>query len=153
MESQRKKEQEKEQKESPLSQELKTSPKRFVFDIDGVITEPGGGTDYETARPNQMMIEVINRLYHEGHEIILLTARGYVTGIDWRAVTEEQLARWGVKYHELHFGKPNADYYVDDKMLDMKLLLELPESECKRSSETGNAGKELGKVGERCLRG
>jgi dsDNA-binding SOS-regulon protein len=28
-------------------------------------------------------------------------------------------------YHELHFGKPNADYYVDDKMLDMNDLLEL----------------------------
>ena len=32
------------------------------------------------------------------------------------------MQRWGLKYHELIFGKPNADYYIDDKMLDMKFL-------------------------------
>ena len=32
------------------------------------------------------------------------------------------MKRWGVKYHELKFGKPNADYYVDDKMLSMDRL-------------------------------
>lgn len=110
---------------------LKESPKRFVFDIDGVITEPGGGMDYETAKPNWSVIRVINRLYEQGHEIILFTARGYVTGKDWRAVTEAQLTEWGVSYGELHFGKPNADYYVDDRMLDLGLLLELEEMEQK----------------------
>lgn len=71
------------------------------------------------------MIQVINQLYEAGHEIILFTARGYVTGIDWRTITEEQLSRWGLHYHELHFGKPNADYYIDDRMLDMELLQSL----------------------------
>lgn len=98
--------------------------KRFVFDIDGVIAGFRGGLDYDSAPPNEPMIRIINKLYDMGNEIILHTARGYVTGIDWKDVTERQMKEWGVKYHELHFGKPNADYYIDDKSLDMKKLYE-----------------------------
>ncbi|HKM23106.1 MAG TPA: acylneuraminate cytidylyltransferase family protein [Lachnospiraceae bacterium] len=103
---------------------IQNGNKRFVFDIDGVIAGFRAGLDYDSAPPNEEMIRIINRLYDMGNEIILFTARGYVTGIDWYAVTEKQMKEWGLKYHELHFGKPNADYYVDDKMLDMKFLLQ-----------------------------
>ena len=68
------------------------------------------------------MIRIVNRLYDYGNEIVLFTARGYVTKIDWRKETENQMKRWGVRYHELHMGKPNADYYVDDKMLSLEFL-------------------------------
>ena len=98
--------------------------KRFVFDIDGVIAGFRGGLDYDSAPPNRPMIDIINKLYDMGNEIILHTARGYVTGINWEDVTKRQMREWGVKYHELHFGKPNADYYIDDKSLDMKKLYE-----------------------------
>ena len=30
-------------------------------------------------------------------------------------LTEEQLERWGVKYHQLFLGKPSGDIYIDDK--------------------------------------
>lgn len=99
--------------------------KRFVFDIDGVITRDGKGTDYTTALPNEPMIRIINDLYEAGNEIILFTARGYVTGIDWRETTQKQLKQWNVHYHELHFGKPNADYYVDDRMLSLNALYKM----------------------------
>ncbi len=98
--------------------------KRFVFDIDGVIAGFRKGLDYDSAPPNEPMIRIINKLYDLGNEIILHTARGYVTGIDWSEVTKKQMKDWGLKYHELHFGKPNADYYVDDKSLDMQRLLD-----------------------------
>lgn len=104
--------------------ELMLGKKRFVFDIDGVIAQLEERNHYEIAEPNIPMIHVINKLFDAGNEIILLTARGYVSGIDWRQTTEDQLNRWGLRYHELHFGKPNADYYIDDKMLDMRILLE-----------------------------
>ena len=32
-----------------------------------------------------------------------------------RPLTEQQLEEWGVKYHELLFGKPHADIFIDDK--------------------------------------
>ena len=63
-------------------------------------------------------IAIINNLYDDGHKIIYFTARGYVTGIDWEEVTRKQFKKWGVRYHELKFGKPNADIYIDDKSKD-----------------------------------
>lgn len=98
---------------------------RFVFDIDGVIAQIVKNNDYALSEPNLPMIEVINKLHQMGNRIILLTARGYTTGIDWRDITEKQLKRWGLQYDELYFGKPNADYYIDDKMLSIDSLIEL----------------------------
>ncbi len=106
---------------------ITSGQKRFVFDIDGVIAKIAVNNDYSIAEPNRIMIDIINKLYNLGNEIILLTARGYVTGIDWREITENQLKKWGLQYHELHFGKPNADYYVDDRMISMDRLIELLE--------------------------
>ena len=98
---------------------------RFVFDIDGVIAQFDPDLRYEEARPNELMIRVIRKLYEAGNTIVLHTARGYVTGLDWEEVTKKQLAAFDCPYHELHFGKPNADYYIDDKMLDMNELLQI----------------------------
>lgn len=98
---------------------------RFVFDIDGVIAQFDETLDYANAKPREEMVRVIQKLHAYGNSIVLHTARGYVTGMDWREVTEEQVKRFGVPYDELHFGKPNADYYVDDKMMDMEQLLRL----------------------------
>ncbi|MBO6015939.1 MAG: acylneuraminate cytidylyltransferase family protein [Lachnospiraceae bacterium] len=101
---------------------IKEGGKRFVFDIDGVIALKREDLSYDQAKPDERMIRIINRLYEMGNEIVLFTARGYVTGIDWREVTEKQMADWGLHYHELQMGKPNADYYVDDKMLSLAFL-------------------------------
>lgn len=98
---------------------------RFVFDIDGVIAQFDETLDYANSKPREEMVRVIQKLHAYGNSIVLHTARGYVTGMDWREVTEEQMKRFGVPYDELHFGKPNADYYVDDKMMDMEQLLRL----------------------------
>jgi hypothetical protein len=38
-------------------------------------------------------------------------------GIDWRALAEEQLAEWGVRYQTLIMGKPNADLFIDNKAI------------------------------------
>ncbi len=85
----------------------------YALDCDGVICNTQG-TDYENAIPKQENINKINTLYDEGHRIIVFTGRGTVSGIDWRQVTEKQFKEWGLKYHELIFGKPNYDIFVDD---------------------------------------
>ena len=54
-----------------------------------------------------------------GSKIILFTSRGYTSKFDWRPLTEKQLDSWGLKYHELIFGKPFADYYIDNKAIDI----------------------------------
>jgi CMP-N,N'-diacetyllegionaminic acid synthase len=104
---------------------IASGKKRLVFDIDGVIAKIQKDNNYELAEPNYPMIQLINRLYDLGNYIVLHTARGFVTGIDWSVITKEQLVSWELKYHEIYFGKPNADYYVDDKMISMNKLLEM----------------------------
>ena len=94
-------------------------PMEFVFDIDGVVAVAKANLQYDEEEPIMEVIEIINRLYDNGHTIIMNTARGYKTGIDWCEATKEQFARWGLKYSELKFGKPSADIYVDDKMLSV----------------------------------
>src|SRR3954471_3423584 len=88
----------------------------YCFDLDGTLcTNPGG--EYESARPQPWAIERVNTLKRAGHRVVIFTARGTTTGIDWRSQTEAQLADWGVEYDELILGKPYADVYIDDKAL------------------------------------
>lgn len=92
---------------------------KFCFDIDGVIAITKDTSDYSKSLPNQKTIDFINRLYDYGNSITLFTARGYVTGKNWENVTKQQMKDWNVKYHSLKFGKPNADYYVDDHAMTL----------------------------------
>ena len=92
----------------------------YVIDIDGVICNNADGK-YEEAKPNLDVIIKINNLYDKGHTIKYFTARGSATGIDWRDLTEKQFKKWGVKYHELIFGKPEADLYIDDKAFNFNV--------------------------------
>ena len=57
-------------------------------------------------------------------EIILFTARGSTTSVDWKDFTEQQLREWGVKFHELLFNKPEADLFIDDKGVSDSLFFE-----------------------------
>jgi carbamoyl-phosphate synthase large subunit len=86
----------------------------YCFDIDGTIFQTPG-SDYRNSKPIPHRIAVVNKLFEEGHQITFFTARGTITGIDWRELTETQLEQWGVRYHRLISGKPHADLYIDDK--------------------------------------
>ncbi|HWE52225.1 MAG TPA: hypothetical protein VG273_20690 [Bryobacteraceae bacterium] len=89
----------------------------YCFDIDGTLCTNTEG-QYESAEPFPEVIEEVNRLAAAGNVIILHTARGSTTGIDWRITTERQLKVWGVRYDCLFLGKPTADIYVDDKAVN-----------------------------------
>jgi CMP-N,N'-diacetyllegionaminic acid synthase len=86
----------------------------YCFDLDGTLCTHEG--DYNNAKPFLERIDKVNRLYEEGNTIIIDTARGATTGLDWHTTTELQLREWGCKYHTLRVGKKiNADIFVDDK--------------------------------------
>jgi len=91
--------------------------KTYCFDIDGVICTNTYGK-YENAVPDHHVISKINKLFNEGHKIVLYTARGSTTGIDWEDLTKKQMAEWKVLYHELFLGKPQADMYSDDRAVN-----------------------------------
>ena len=88
----------------------------YCFDIDGVLCNNTHGR-YELAQPYQQVIDRVNVLYDLGHRVILFTARGTTTGINWRELTEQHMRAWGVQYHQLFFGKPEADIFVDDRAM------------------------------------
>ena len=90
--------------------------KAYHIDIDDTIFETD--ENYNVISPIQPVIDKINKLYDEECYIIINTSRGYITGIDWRELTEKQLEEFGVKYHELLFTKPAASYYLDDKNIE-----------------------------------
>ncbi len=95
------------------------SGKKFCFDIDGVIATLVKDNNYADAGPRESTIDKINKLFDQGNKIVLFTARGYETGINWEEITKTQMMEWGVKYHEIYFGKPSADYYIDDKAINI----------------------------------
>jgi CMP-N,N'-diacetyllegionaminic acid synthase len=90
----------------------------IYVDIDETICESPENRDYAHAVPIELNIKKINELYDKGNIIIYWTARGTATGIGWRTITEKQFKEWGVKYHELRFGKPVYDLFIDDKNIN-----------------------------------
>lgn len=97
-------------------------PLKICCDIDGILAEKVSMNDYTQASPLETNVCLINALYQKGYHITLFTARGYTTGLNWEQITKEQMRRWGVQYHELLFGKPDADIYIDDKFFELESL-------------------------------
>jgi len=92
----------------------------YCFDIDGTICSTVKDSRYENAQPFVDVINHINFLYEQGHEIIVMSARGSVSKINYLKFTEFQLNSWGLKYHKLLMNvKPNADLFVDDKAINI----------------------------------
>ncbi len=86
----------------------------IYVDIDGTICDTVGG--YMNAKPIHENIAKINKLYDEGNTIVYWTARGKTTGIDWSALTGQQLTEWGCKFHDLIMNqKPSYDLLICDK--------------------------------------
>ena len=92
----------------------------IYIDIDETICNSPESRDYTDAEPIVENINKANKLYDEGNTIVYWTARGTTTGIDWRKATEKQFLEWGVKYHNLEFGKPNYDLFIDDKNMNTR---------------------------------
>jgi hydroxymethylpyrimidine pyrophosphatase-like HAD family hydrolase len=90
----------------------------YCFDLDGTLCTNTNG-DYKNAEPFLKRIKIVNELHENGNKIIIDTARGATTGIDWLELTTKQLNDWGVKYHKLYVGrKLHYDIIVDDKAIN-----------------------------------
>ena len=96
----------------------------FCFDIDNVICKTKKNF-YSKSIPNLKVINFINSLYDQGHEIKIFTAR-YMGRFNSDVLKvkkhgykkiEKQLQKWNLKYHKLILGKPNFDIFVSDQAL------------------------------------
>ncbi|MDX1371293.1 MAG: hypothetical protein R3321_02420 [Nitrososphaeraceae archaeon] len=88
---------------------------RFVIDIDNTICK-------DKTTPIKDVINTINALYCKGHHIILFTARGWARPtIEEHLMVRAEVEKFAqlnkLCYDELILGKPEADYYVDDRAL------------------------------------
>ena len=92
----------------------------YYVDIDETICKTPENRDYSLAKPIKENIDKANKLYEQGNTIVYWTARGTGSGKDWRETTEQQFKRWGVKYHELKFGKPMYDLFICDKAINSR---------------------------------
>jgi len=100
---------------------------RICFDLDNtLVTYPTIPNDYSSVNPIPKMIELLNRLKKNGHEIIIHTARRMKTHNnnvgkvikDIALVTINTLEKYDIQYDELIFGKPIADVYIDDRAIN-----------------------------------
>jgi len=99
------------------------SKKRFCFDLDNtLVSYPQVSGDYSTVLPIEKNIALLRYLYETGHYIIIYTARRMKTHSgdidkvkkDIEKITIKKLDEFNIPYNELVFGKPYADFYIDD---------------------------------------
>ena len=98
---------------------------RICFDINNVLCETDEKKSYLKSKPIKKNIQIVNRAYNQGYIIILYTARymgrcnGKLSEINKKIkpLTLKQLKKWGIRYHEIYFGKPSFDLFIDDKSL------------------------------------
>jgi glycerol-3-phosphate cytidylyltransferase len=94
---------------------------KYCFDLDETICLAPSNRNYFEAIPYIKVINIINKLYDEGNEITIFTARGSTSKIDYHNLNVKQLNEWGVKYHYLiDKGKPSYDLFIDDKAINSK---------------------------------
>jgi capsule biosynthesis phosphatase len=96
---------------------------RVCFDLDNtLVSYPDVEGDYSTVRPIDKNIRMLKNLKQAGHEIIIHTARRMKTHkgnsakvvADIGRLTIDTMEKFGIEYDELYFGKPYADFYIDD---------------------------------------
>ena len=100
-----------------------TKPKRYCFDLDNTLVSfPKIKNDYTTVEPVEKNIKFLKFLKQLGHTIIIYTARRMQTHssnvgkvlADIGKITFDTLDKFDIPYDEIYFGKPLADYYIDD---------------------------------------
>jgi capsule biosynthesis phosphatase len=101
-------------------------PQRYCFDLDNtLVTYPKILNDYTTVEPIQTTIDFLKYLKKLGHTIIIYTARRMKTHngntgkilADIGKITFETLEKYDIPYDEIYFGKPFADFYIDDSAI------------------------------------
>ena len=101
--------------------------KILCFDLDNTLCVTHKNF-YKKSIPKIKIIKLINELYQEDYYIKIFTSRymgrtnenikeAKKLGFNF---TQNQLKRWGIKYHKLIFGKPSYDIFVDDKSYGFK---------------------------------
>ena len=108
---------------SSLGDGIAIKNKRICFDLDNtLVTFPRVAGDYTSVRPIHNNIALLRYLKKIGNTIIIYTARRMKThggnlgkiNSDIGKITFDTLDEFSIPYDEIYFGKPHADFYIDD---------------------------------------
>ena len=97
---------------------------RIVIDLDGTICPVKQvNQTYADLLPLPDAKEKLNALKEAGHTLIIQTARNMATQEsnlgkvmkNIGKITLDWLDEHEIPYHEIYFGKPNAEVYIDDR--------------------------------------
>lgn len=106
-----------------LNNSIMIKTKRICFDLDNtLVTYPKIQGDYTTVEPIEKNISLLKYLKKFNNTIIIYTARkmkshnGNIGKInaDIGKITFDTLEKFNIPYVEIYFGKPYADFYIDD---------------------------------------
>lgn len=108
---------------SAITSEKRLKTHRFCFDLDGtLVTFPTIHNDYASVLPIDKNIKHLKYLKKLGHTIIIYTARNMKThngnigkiNAHTTKIVFDTLDKYNIPYDEIYFGKPYADFYIDD---------------------------------------
>ena len=106
-----------------IDNKIKIQPKRICFDLDNTLVSfPTISDDYTSVVPIVNNIDFLRYLKKLGNIIIIYTARRMKThngnigkiNKDIGKITFDTLDKFDIPYDEIYFGKPYADFYIDD---------------------------------------
>jgi len=100
----------------------KGKKKRICWDLDNTLVTYPTNNDYTTVKPIKHNIKLLRALKEKGHTIIIYSARRMKTHCgnigtilkDIGQITFDTLKKFDIPYDEIYFGKPYADFYIDD---------------------------------------
>ena len=110
-----------------FNNEIVIKNRRICFDLDNtLVTFPTIVDDYTSVKPIKKNIDFLKYLKCFGNTIIIYTARRMKThhgnigkiNSDIGKITFETLDKFNIPYDEIYFGKPYADFYIDDLALN-----------------------------------
>ena len=110
-------------KKNSVNDKITIKNKRICFDLDNtLVTYPTINGDYSTVKPIEKNINFLKYLKNFENTIIIYTARRMKThngnigkiNSDIGKITFETLDKFNIPYDEIYFGKPYADFYIDD---------------------------------------
>jgi len=96
--------------------------KRICFELDNTLFYLNNKNDYNDVSPIFKNIDYLNFLHNLGHTIIIYTSRGMkkyennegLTIKNIAKITFDTLEKYNIPYNEIYFGKPDADFYIDN---------------------------------------
>ena len=89
---------------------------QLIIDLDGTICTEEKTYSRSMAEPLPDAIASVNKLYNEGHTIIIYSARSWPE----YEMTYAWLQNHKVKFHQLMMGKPIGDAWIDDRAIAFK---------------------------------